>query len=106
MLTWKSGARGKREAYILPILPIESVLPEMEVFGKHNNKLQYAAKISPRTWPMPWDGHRRYLYNLRLGDRVIAIDYANVLVPGLDDKILNGRDDELNESLRLLGYQE
>lgn len=104
VLTWAGGARGTREAYILPARPLDQALPELELEVRHQSEPQPLARVRPESWPPAYTGVPALLFRGRATGRTVSVDYARVPVPDVDAAALVGVNAELHQDLKALGY--
>ncbi|MCK6502312.1 sulfatase [Myxococcota bacterium] len=105
-ITWKGRTSGDVEAYLLPELPLDQALPQLEITVQHRGPPTTLAPVQTVDWPQPWRGSPVTLLRGRSGGRTVAVDYARVPLPAEDATKLVGVDAELQEDLKALGYFE
>lgn len=105
-ITWKGRTTGDQEAYLLPELPLEQALRQIEITVQHRGPPATLAPVQTLDWPQPWQGSPITLLRGRSGGRTVAVDYARVPLPAEDATKLVGVDAELQEDLKALGYFE
>ncbi|RME21864.1 MAG: hypothetical protein D6798_17205 [Deltaproteobacteria bacterium] len=105
-ITWKGPVRLAREAYVLPVAPLDDVLPGLQVTVEAGRR---HAALAP-TWgagpPPPYRGESVVLFQGTVAGRSVGIDRAVVPVPFEDAIALTGVDEELQGDLEALGYVE
>ena len=104
--TWKGRTTGEQEAYLLPVLPLDQALPQLELSVQHRAPPALLAPVQSVGWPQAWSGSPVTLLRGRSGGRTVAVDYARIPLPAEDATELVGVDAELQEDLKALGYFE
>jgi arylsulfatase A-like enzyme len=101
---WPRPYRGPRDVWVVPERSLSEVTHELEVqlyYGTDTATLRV-----PEGKPASPDGRRDPLANTKVGERGVVIGFGYTPLPREGQDNLSGRDDELMEGLKAMGYVE